>query len=58
MGGLILGVILEYMVSASFSCFLWLVKSNIVIVSLFSLRYNTKHFNDEDTPKSTKEMLK
>ncbi len=26
MGDLILGVILQYMVSASFSCFLWLVK--------------------------------
>ncbi len=25
-GGLILGVILQYMVSASFSCFLWSVK--------------------------------
>ncbi len=26
MGGLILGAILQYMVSASFSCFLWSVK--------------------------------
>ncbi len=37
MGDLILGAILQYMVSASFSCFLWSVKGYGIISGLFNV---------------------
>ncbi len=40
MGDLILGVILQYMVSASFSCFLWLVKGvKLFPIGCIGLKY-------------------